>query len=655
MKFTGIFKTMRFSLSAKLALLFMAGLISALALALAVTYVHVGESALRADRENFMGTLRVMEENITAGFMFLSMTKLNEVTQAKERLRGAARRFSALLAKDGESGAIAELRRELEYQQGREGLILDSFLPASLEEGPRTKLGLYPELTDFKGQSLREAVAGLPAAGKFKIYRLPGHGPMLVYFLPALGKAQGEVAVGAISIQSLEDEAEESVQAIARTLERRINSLALYPNGFIALLDSSGAPLAGQGVFASSEAASLAPLLEQARAPGASVQEGVLRVRRTDGTEEDYFAAVELSRPFRWFIVMAAPLAEINASSRGLLRRLSAQSLGIGLAALMVSLFMLRRAIRPLRLLLPKISALADMDFSSPQKAVPALDLPLARNDEVGDLARSFSAMGEKLRVNIQALMESLAAQERMRGELDAAREIQRGILPPPELAPNIFGVSSSAMLVPAREVGGDLYSFFKLPDGRHVFAIGDVSGKGVPAALFMAVTVTLARYTLAAESDPGAALTRINALLEAHNPQTMFVTLFLALYDPADGRLYYANGGHDQPLLVGGGAVAPLEGRSGPMVGVIPGAQYRTFSRTLKEGELCLLYTDGVTEAVDEAQEAYGEGRLRAFLEAHGAEHPKELLNGIFADVKLFRGRAAPFDDITMLAFARR
>jgi sigma-B regulation protein RsbU (phosphoserine phosphatase) len=437
-------------------------------------------------------------------------------------------------------------------------------------------------------------------------------------------------------------------------LEDRFHSFSLHQGSFIALLNDSGITLAVKGDFGPSELASLIPLLNQARASGSAVQEGA--VKRADGTEDEYLAAAGYSRSFQWYTVMAAPLAEISAHSRSLLWRLVAQSLGIGVAALLISLFMLRRAIRPLRLLLPKLTALPDMDFSSPQAgAALAGDLPLDRRDEVGDLARSFSAMGERLQLNVRALMESSAMQERMQGELSAAREIQHGILPPPELAPNIFGISSSAMLEPAREVGGDLYYFFTLPDGRHAFVIGDVSGKGIPAALFMAITVTLARYTLAAESNPGAALSRLNALLEAHNPQTMFVTLFLALYDPLSGRLDYANGGHDPPFLAGDGAIARLDGLSGPIVGAIPGVQYQSFSRILQEGELCLLYTDGVTEAINEAEEAYGEERLQAYLAAHDAEHPKDLLSGIFADVKRFRGEAAPFDDITMLAFARR
>jgi sigma-B regulation protein RsbU (phosphoserine phosphatase) len=656
---------MRFSLSAKLALLLMSSLICVLFPALTITYIYVGERALQADNENFLGTLRVLEENINAGFLNLNETKLEEVMWTKKMLRSAAQRFSRLvtedIATDGlpaglteveRSRILTELRREVVSYHAKEEVLLDYFLPSSLEQEPQTKLGLRPELTNFKRQSLGKTVARLSSAGQFDIYRLPGHGPMLVYFLPA----NEWVVVCAISIQSLDDEAEKAANSLMRALQERFRSLSLYPRGFIALLDDSGANLAVNGVFGLSEQSSLAPLFKQARAFGAGIQKSVLRIKRADGTEEEYLVAMGFSRPFRWFTVMAAPLAEISASSRALLKKLTILSLSLGLAALLLSLLMLRRAIRPLRLLLPKLTALPDMDFSSPQaEASWAGDLPLHRRDEVGDLARSFAAMGERLHLNIRALMESSAMQERMQGELDAAREIQRGILPPPELAPNIFGFSSSAMLEPAREVGGDLYYFFTLPDGRYAFIIGDVSGKGVPAALFMSITVTMARYTLTAESDPGAALSRINALLESHNPQTMFVTLFMALYDPASGRLDYANGGHNPPLLLNGNDISFLEGISGPMVGVIPDAHYQTFSCTLQEGELCLLYTDGVTEAVNEAGETFSEERLQAYLAAHGAKHPKDLLSGIFADVTSFRGRAAPFDDITMLAFARR
>ncbi|MDR2891989.1 MAG: SpoIIE family protein phosphatase [Deltaproteobacteria bacterium] len=727
---------MRVSLSAKLTLLLLGGLCCVLIPVLAVTYAYTGENALQADKARFMTTLRVVEENVNAGFLRLNESKLEEAMRAKEVLRNTARHFAILLPPGGiqtytssrsdharpygslndhaSTGSdLLTLRRKFIQESAKNGVLLGSFQIAELAREPQTRMKLSPDMTGLAGNTLRDLLAELSASGNFAIYHLPEHDSMLFYFLPVpeqgtqLPEAQAfntrhearnpaggkwdRVIVCASSIKNLEAEAEATVQLLINALKERVNILSLYPKGFLAVLDYSGASLAVNGDFGPSELTSLTPLLDQARKFDATVQEDTLVITRADGTVEEYLVAVQFSRPFRWFTVMAAPVAEISAASNSLLKQLTMIGLYIGLITLFVSMYMLRSAIKPLRLLLPKLTALPDLDFSSPQTGTALVqDLPLKRQDEVGDLARSFAVMGEKLQVNIRALVESSAVQERMRGELGAAREIQHGILPPPGFAPNVSGIASSAMLEPAREVGGDLYYFFTLPDGRYAFAIGDVSGKGVPAALFMAITVTLTRHILATESDPGAALSKINAMLEAHNPQTMFVTLFLALYDPASGRLDYANGGHNPPLLVGGGEamangnsaasdnanisgsgerlntvlggsgaivhpVTRLDEISGPMVGVLPGIQYQSFSRILQPGELCLLYTDGVTEAVNEATEAYDDERLEAYLAAHGSEHPKELLDGIFADVRRFRGKAAPFDDITMLAFARR
>ncbi|MDR2502976.1 MAG: SpoIIE family protein phosphatase, partial [Deltaproteobacteria bacterium] len=548
--------------------------------------------------------------------------------------------------------ALALLRHQHKRENEREGVLVDSFLPSSLRLAEPSFLNLKADMLDIKGVPLRQTLSSLPHSGAYGIYRLPERGPTLFYFMPTADSPQ--VVLAAASIQALEDEARNAQEGLVRLLDERLRDFSLYRGGFIALFDRQGELLAGRGEAGRADWDALKHFLERAARPGGSPAEAVLRMRR-EGREEEYLAAMTFSRPFQWFGVIAAPLDEISAPSHGLLRRLAGQSLGLSLAVTLLSLLLLQRVLRPLRLLLPQIKALPDQDFSAPQAdSLLIRGLPLNRRDEVGDLARSFAAMGERLHHNIRALMESSALQARLLGEVSAAREIQRGILPPPELSPRIAGLSSAAMLEPAREVGGDLYYFFTLPDGRFAFAIGDVSGKGVPAALFMAITVTLVRYALAEHKDPGAALERINSMLEAHNPQTMFVTLFLALYDPASGRLDYANAGHNPPLLVCGGETRRLDELSGPVAGVMPGLEYQGFSRTLRAGELCLLYTDGITEAVNPAGEQYGEDRLEAWLRARSGQSPKEAVDGLFEDVKAFRGEAAPFDDITMLAFAR-
>jgi sigma-B regulation protein RsbU (phosphoserine phosphatase) len=539
--------------------------------------------------------------------------------------------------------------QQTEFQAER--ILIYSLSPMELLDAARNPLGLFPALTDVKSRTLGEIFARLLPGGDFAICRLPSRGLTLLYFLPA----PDSVIVGALSIQALENEINDTIQTLTLGVKERFAAMSLHEGGFAALLDDGRNLLAGQGNFNEADMTALARLLEEARANGQA--SAVLPLRRGQGQIAEMLAVVGHSRSFDWYTVLAAPLRKIFAPSRTLLARLILQSSALGLLLILIGLFLLRQVFGPLRLVVQKIAILSGADFSALDAgATLGRDLPLKREDEVGDLARAFASMGDQLHCNIRALMETASARDRMQGELNAARDIQRGILPLPELAPNIPGLMSCSLLEPARETGGDLYDFFTMPDGRHAFVIGDVSGKGVPAALFMAVTVTLTRSVLNSGADPGKAMSRINELLEAHNPGAMFVTLFLALYDPANGRLEYANGGHNPPCLLGGGLPARiLEGSSGPFVGVMPNLNYRSFSHSMRQGELCLLYTDGVTEAINEKSEMYGEERLMHRLGEKGDISPAELLNNIFEDVKVFRGGAPPFDDIALLAFARR
>ncbi|MDR2051050.1 MAG: SpoIIE family protein phosphatase [Deltaproteobacteria bacterium] len=639
---------MRLTLSSKLSLLLLASLAGVLVPALVITYFYVGETSLRADRQDFSSAIQLAEENINSGFIHLNSSKVSSVVRGRETLRRAARSFASLCARLEKEKDPAALQLLLQLQKAQEAEYrAEGILVGFLQELP----GLRPGLTDIKGRTLEEILDLLHPAGDFAIYRLPERGLTFLYFLPAADS----VIFSSISMQALEDEVDETTMTLILGIERKFSSMSLHEGSFAALLDSGGGILAGRGVFGRNELDALKPLLAEALAGGRA--EAVFPIRRGQGREEELLAVAGYSKPFGWFTVLAAPLREISSPSEALLARLILQSLSLALLSLMAGFLLLRRVLSPLRLVLQKIALLPGTDFSAPDAASSLIrDLPLKRKDEVGDLARAFASMGERLNLNIRALVEASGARDRMQGELNAARDIQLGILSPPEQAPRGPELDSHALLEPARETGGDLYDFFTTPDGRYAFIIGDVSGKGVPAALFMAVTVTLARSVLNSGSPPGEAMNRINELLEAHNPSTMFVTLFLALYDPRSGRLEYANGGHNPPYLAGGALpVRPLEGNSGPFVGVMPGLQYSSFTHTLSRGELCLLYTDGVTEAVNEKEELYGEERLLLLLREKRACSPQKLLADIFEDIKSFRGEAPPFDDITMLAFARR
>lgn len=484
-----------------------------------------------------------------------------------------------------------------------------------------------------------------------------GHGaagaPMLVYFLPM---PDGEsVAVSALLLSDIEKQALFSEQQIIRSLQEKFATLKLSGSGYIALLSGRGEVLAHEGnPLGRSDGTIPADALATARAQGrvevvsaasSPLGQAIFRIA--------YFKALD------WFVVSAAPVAEIEAPTNALVRKLSFLAAIAVLVSLAATLGITARLIAPLRMLTRKAHALSSLDFSAPDAATFAAEgLFTRRSDEVGQLARAFAFMGEALSRNVRALMETTAAKERIQGELDAARDIQMGILPAPDACPVRPGFSAHAFLEPAKEVGGDLYDFLTAPDGRQVFVIGDVSGKGVPAALFMAMVVTLCRYAVAQGLSPAEAMMRVNAQLAQNNPGCMFVTLFIAAFDPQTGVLEYANGGHCQPCVVGCEGTAPpfeLEGISGPMVGAFEDVDYEGFTATLEEGQTCLVYTDGVTEAMNPALELFDMVRLHDVVAAHRASTPADMLTGVHEALLAFRGEAEQSDDITMLSFTRR
>ena len=207
------------------------------------------------------------------------------------------------------------------------------------------------------------------------------------------------------------------------------------------------------------------------------------------------------------------------------------------------------------------------------------------------------------------------------------------------------------AIIDTAREVGGDLYDFFMLDDDHLAFAIGDVSGKGVPASLFMAVTLTLFRAKNGTGSCPGETLTQMNDVLCADNEMMMFVTFFAAVLNIRTGAFEYTNAGHNPPLLVRDGNVETLPERHGTALGVLEDRSFSSQKRELKRGDTLLLFTDGVTEAMDSQAAFYGEDRLEYTVKQHCDGKPEALVKSVFRDVKTFIADAEQADDITMLA----
>ncbi|EIC21488.1 SpoIIE family protein phosphatase [Thiorhodovibrio frisius] len=332
------------------------------------------------------------------------------------------------------------------------------------------------------------------------------------------------------------------------------------------------------------------------------------------------------------------------------LTQIEALAGGGGLLLLLLTVGWIARSItRP-------ITALSE---AAPGIAAGHLDEPLPEpkgEDEVARLTAIFRTMRDHLKGYIADLQATTAARERIEGELRIARDIQMDLVPKTFPAfPEREDMDLFAIIEPAREVGGDFYDFLLLDDDHLFLAIGDVSGKGVPAALFMAVTRSLLRAEVKTDRDPGRVLARLNNALAEHNDACMFVTVFCALVSLSDGRVRYVNAGHNPPLwLRADGRVDWIDSPSGVAAGPIADLDYATGQLTLAPGESLLLYTDGVNEAMNADDQEFGNERLHQRMRASQSLSCHDALHALLADIRAHTGEAEQFDDITMMMFRR-
>ena len=321
----------------------------------------------------------------------------------------------------------------------------------------------------------------------------------------------------------------------------------------------------------------------------------------------------------------------------------------LGLLLLLVAARLISLSITtPLQQLEEATHPLAHGDLDAP---LPAL----RTGDEVSGLATSFAAMRDQLKAHLAELAETTAAQERIASEIHIARSIQTSLVPhtfPP--FPERREFSLGALLDPAREIGGDFYDYMLADEHTLFFAAADVSGKGIPAALFMAVTRTFLKAIVReTHSQPDETLRRLNQELTADNDTCMFVTMTYAAVDLPTGRCVYATGGHPAPILLRRqGSIEMLPATRGPLIGAMPGVRYGRAEVALAPGDTIFLYTDGVNEARNPAGEFLGVDGLLAALARRRELEPQALMQAMRAEVEAFSNGAEQSDDITMVAF---
>ena len=360
------------------------------------------------------------------------------------------------------------------------------------------------------------------------------------------------------------------------------------------------------------------------------------------------------------FITHAVPVGDsgwtfvMSASDTFILRQLRTVALWgalIGLLVLLPALVLVRRYAG--RLLQP----IEDLTESARHFASGEFDYPLphtGRRDEVGVMARAFNVARGSIKRQLREIEQMAVAQQKLDSELAIAREIQRSMLPASRVVEHGgMRVDLGAVLEPAKAVGGDFYHFAELDGGGLWFAIGDVSDKGVPAALFMARTVAVLEGRARRHVSPGAVLAAASRRLVEGNETCMFATVLCGRLDIASGRCLLASAGHEAPVLVHAhGPVETLELEAGPPLGFEPFDQVAVREVLLPDGATLVAWTDGVTEAFDAHDQAYGDERPRQALRT--GESAGRTCERLLRDVQHFVDGAAQSDDITVLAVRR-
>ena len=278
-------------------------------------------------------------------------------------------------------------------------------------------------------------------------------------------------------------------------------------------------------------------------------------------------------------------------------------------------------------------------------------------NDEIEELSDSFGQMNRELRDYIGQLRLATAEKERIGAELNMAKDIQAAQLPSAFPAfPDRKDFDVYASMTPAKEVGGDFYDFFLVDDDHLAMVIADVSGKGIPASLFMMISKILIKNRLKAGDSPSAALEKVNnQLIETNNIKPkQFVTVWLAVLQLSSGKGKAANAGHEHPVLKrADGEYEFVEYRHSPPVSLIRGLRYREHDFEMQSGDRLFVYTDGVAEAMNSEHELFGTDRLLAVLNSDQNASPRQVLENVTNGINAFVGDAEQFDDITMLGFA--
>jgi phosphoserine phosphatase RsbU/P len=465
--------------------------------------------------------------------------------------------------------------------------------------------------------------------------------------------------VGAtVNIENIELEARMALENIIDTLNRNLKEITIGSTGFAFLFNNTMQVLAMPdqtlaGEFQISMNSDTGRLLLEDMVTAAVEDNGDLFYRSDLFKNKEMIAYISFFRPLGWYIGVTVPVSETKRPAKEIASKQSTLIAMILFFSILFTTWLVSRISKPLNILAGRVKDFSSTDLTRDEAEDTYITtLSETHNDEVGRLASSFAFMKKQLKDNIRQLIEKTAENERIEGELTIARDIQIGLLPkifPP--FPEKDEIDIFASLEPAKEVGGDLYDFYFIEDNLLCFTIGDVSGKGVPAALMMAITKTLIKTSASKNISPAEIMIEVNDVISSDNPQSMFVTLLVGILDVKTGRVCYSNGGHNPPILISKSrGCCFIKEKSGPMVGIMNGISYKGLELTLAPGDSLFMYTDGVTEAQNTDKNFYSDPTLLSNISGMAGASAETTVLTIKSDLKTFAGSEPQFDDIAML-----
>ena len=673
------------SLRGKIFLLVVAILVAVAGFTMLVTRYTVTETVVASEQQGVDNVMELLERDLQARWAASLNDKISAVRGGRRQLQESGQVIATVLAGYASlvergmvtPGAAQGLARQwvngLELGGSRYAYIYDD-THSVLASGERNLIDRdLSDIRDFKNRPLASTMLedSRTLGSSFAMYRdthvAPSSNSNLRYAYFGYFRPWNWVVAVVDSADPLVQQMDERRKQMESALADSLSNLSLAQSGFVFVVDSEQRmivppPAQAQELWKTNDAATGLPLPQLLD----RLTQVTGRSQPSDGAGRGHFLfdagddrwRIDASyfKPLGWTVATAVPEDDLTRPAARLLNRQAAifgAMLVIGLA---LAWWVATRMARPLDRLTRYARQLPDEDLTAATPPPAQIESwSQDRRDEVGRLAQSFLFMREKLRGNVASLMNEVSARQRIESELNIARDIQLGLLPLPLQRAAGTRLDLHATMVAAKEVGGDLYDYFPLDDKRFCLVIGDVSDKGVPAALFMAVTRTLIRATAEEEHDPARIVERVNTRLAENNPNMMFTTLLVGSLDLDTGDFTWVNAGHLAPLVVGvDGTVRVLEGRSGAACGVAEGLEYRRLHTRIERGEMIVGYTDGVTEAFGPGGEYYGEDRLQDLLQSTGGT-ASDRAQALLADVRTFARGVEQSDDITLILASRR